>query len=232
VTSLAMAPVNIEADESTYAQAARTLFKWSTMCIATLDPQQRIVDASAEFLRRFGGTQASRAGQDFHELLHPGTRDKLRRKFQRALEDNRTTFDASIVGLGPRDSVFSGDITGFLNRGDTHRVQGIVVIVEPDESAEANPTPAFAAKYRVLTDVDAQILEGVAAGASTIQLASRLHLSRQGIEYRISSMFRKLNASNRAALVSRAYAVGALAVGCWPPRVKSDFVISGNSKAS
>ncbi|GAA2525328.1 LuxR family transcriptional regulator [Winogradskya humida] len=219
-----MAATGSEAGVSTCVQVARTLFKWSNICIVTLDSHQCIVETSAEFLRQFGGTRNSRAGQDFHELLHPGTRDKLRRKFERALAENRTIFDDSIVGLGPRDSVFSGGMTGFVARGAGRQVDGIVVVVEPDE-LPPGPAPARLSGRQVLTEIDARILEGVAAGASTVQLAGRLHLSRQGVEYRISSMFRKLNAPNRTALVSRAYAIGALTVGSWPPRVKQDFVL-------
>jgi len=234
VTSLPMTANNVEIDSSTYVEVARTLFKWSSMCIATLDPQQRIVEASTEFLRRFGGTRMSRAGQDFHELLHPGTREKSRWKFERALAENLTTFDEAIVGLGPRDSVFSGGMTGFVARSAGQQVDGIVVLVKPDGRTAEAPAPAFSQRYQVLTDLDARILEGIAAGASTIQLAGRLHLSRQGIEYRISSMFRKFSVANRAALVSRAYAVGALTVGYWPPKVKPEFVVDshGNARAS
>ncbi|MGO4760878.1 LuxR C-terminal-related transcriptional regulator, partial [Streptomyces sp. 2MCAF27] len=53
---------------------------------------------------------------------------------------------------------------------------------------------------------------------------SKLYLSRQGIEYHVSSMLRKLKAPNRAALVSRAYSAGMLTVGTWPARVLPDFV--------
>ncbi|WP_133879068.1 helix-turn-helix transcriptional regulator [Paractinoplanes brasiliensis] len=220
-----MTATESETDVSTRAQVARTLFEWSNLCIASLDAKQHIVDTSAEFLRRFGGTQRSRAGQDFNELLHPGTRDKVRRKIQRVIAENRTTFDDSIVGLGPRDSVFSGGMNGFVARGAGSQVDGIVVMVTPDKLGDGgNPAPGVSARHQVLTEIDARILEGVAAGASTVQLASRLHLSRQGVEYRIGSMFRKLNVPNRAALVSRAYAIGALTVGTWPPRIKEDFV--------
>lgn len=232
MTSPTQNTTDLGVDASTYVGVGRTLFKWSNLCIATLDPQQRIVEVSAEFLRRFGGTRTSRAGQDFHELLHPGTRDKVRRKFERALAENRTTFDDSIVALGPHDSVFSGGVTGFVARGARQQVDGIVVLVKPDESAAVSDSPAFSSRYQVLNDTDARILEGVAAGASTIQLAARLHLSRQGIEYRIGSMFRKLNVPNRAALVSRAYAVGILSVGYWPPRVKPELIVGNQARAS
>lgn len=199
----------------------RSLFKWSGMCIATLDRQQRVVDASAEFLRQFGGTAKSNGGQSFYDLMHSGNRDKIQRQFMRILSGERMTFTETIVGLGPRASVFSAKLTGIASRGDNQQINAIVVIIRPDEPVDRTPASV---RDRPLTQLDARILEGVASGASTIQLAGRLHLSRQGVEYRIGSMFRKLKASNRAALVSRAYAIGALTVGSWPPRVHQDFV--------
>ncbi|QMU77436.1 LuxR family transcriptional regulator [Streptacidiphilus sp. PB12-B1b] len=75
-----------------------------------------------------------------------------------------------------------------------------------------------------LTALDACILEGVAAGASTAELAAALFLSRQGVEYHIGLMLRQFQVPNRAALVSRAHSAGVLGVGVWPPRVVADFV--------
>jgi DNA-binding NarL/FixJ family response regulator len=47
----------------------------------------------------------------------------------------------------------------------------------------------------------------------------RLYLSRQAVDYRIGAMLRRLDAPNRAALVSKAYAGGLLRAEHWPPRV-------------
>ncbi|QMU70741.1 LuxR C-terminal-related transcriptional regulator [Streptacidiphilus sp. P02-A3a] len=75
-----------------------------------------------------------------------------------------------------------------------------------------------------LTALGACILEGVASGASTAELAAALYLSRQGVEYHIGLMLRQFKVPNRAALVSRAHSLGVLSVGSWPPRVMADFV--------
>ncbi|MBC3839806.1 LuxR family transcriptional regulator [Streptacidiphilus sp. 4-A2] len=75
-----------------------------------------------------------------------------------------------------------------------------------------------------LTVLGACILEGVAAGCSTAELAAALYLSRQGVEYHIGLMLRQFQVPNRAALVSRAYSLGVLGVGSWPPRVVADCV--------
>ena len=72
-----------------------------------------------------------------------------------------------------------------------------------------------------LSEVGARVLEGIAAGASTAQLAHRLFLSKQGIEYHVSAMLRAFGVANRSELVARAYVVGVLAVGVWPPQVSS-----------
>lgn len=80
------------------------------------------------------------------------------------------------------------------------------------------------AGLRRLTALDVRILEGVAVGTSTVRLAAALHLSRQGVEYRIGLMLRQFDVSNRAALVSRAHSLGVLSVGAWPPRVLPAFL--------
>ncbi|WP_329025645.1 LuxR C-terminal-related transcriptional regulator [Streptomyces sp. NBC_00690] len=80
------------------------------------------------------------------------------------------------------------------------------------------------AGVRRLAKLDVRILEGVAVGTSTVQLASLLHLSRQGVEYRIGLMLRQFQVANRAALVSRAHSLGVLSVGAWPPRVLPAFL--------
>jgi DNA-binding CsgD family transcriptional regulator len=75
-----------------------------------------------------------------------------------------------------------------------------------------------------LSELGAQILEGIAVGETTIQLANRLHLSRQGVEYHVTALLRVMSAPNRPSLISRAYSVGMFRPGEWPPRVAPEFV--------
>jgi hypothetical protein len=44
------------------------------------------------------------------------------------------------------------------------------------------------------------------------------------VEYHVSGLLRKLKVPNRAALVSRAYSMGVLKVGTWPPKVVEDYI--------
>jgi DNA-binding CsgD family transcriptional regulator len=65
---------------------------------------------------------------------------------------------------------------------------------------------------------DRKILELLAAGASNAQIADELHLSRQGLDYRLKSLRGRLHANTRGALVGKAFAEGLFAAGVWPPR--------------
>jgi len=63
-------------------------------------------------------------------------------------------------------------------RAMTARSRKIVLLVRPDNGVE--PLWTSAHKRRPLSELDALVLEGVAAGSSTVQLAAKLYLSRQG----------------------------------------------------
>jgi DNA-binding CsgD family transcriptional regulator len=73
----------------------------------------------------------------------------------------------------------------------------------------------------------AAILEGIATGATSDQLATRLHLSRQGVDYHIAWLMTAFKAANRAAAVARAYASGVLCTGVWPPKVAPKYLPGG-----
>lgn len=199
---------------------ARSLFNWSGLCLASLDSAQRLMKVNNDFLRHFGGCRPEPQNRSFYDFLHDSSQEKVRRQFGKLAVPGQSHFTERIMGVGPSSSVFSGLLRAVAVRGDSDLMSAAVVIVRPDGVVAAD---APRCRDKALNDIDALILEGVAAGASTIQLASRLHLSRQGIEYRVALMLRRFKVPNRPALVSRAYAMGAFGAGSWPPRVLSNF---------
>ncbi|WP_158920695.1 PAS domain-containing protein [Streptomyces sp. NBRC 109706] len=205
-----------------YAQVALAILQYSGLCIANLDPELRLVEANNEFVHHVSGTSASLSGRSFLDFLNPGTQEQARRHFGRLASGQRSAFTDYLVGVSLQGGQFTGHLTAIANHSDTGRMSGVTVIVQPDGASAEPPRPVR--KNRALNPLDARILEGIAAGASTIQLAAKLHLSRQGIEYRVSSLLRKHRVPNRAALVSRAYATGVLTIGAWPPSVRPEFI--------
>jgi DNA-binding CsgD family transcriptional regulator len=80
------------------------------------------------------------------------------------------------------------------------------------QAAEPDPPP--------LTAAEGLIVEGLALGLTNVELGRELHLSRQGLDYHIDRLRRKLTARSRAALVARAYVTGVLDPTAWPPRAR------------
>ncbi|MBL1098665.1 helix-turn-helix transcriptional regulator [Streptomyces coffeae] len=194
--------------------------------MATLAPGLQVLAGDHDFFHHFGGSSAELCGRHLFELLHPSAPAVLREHFSRLHDGRRTRFTERVMGYRARDRVFSGRLTGTAIQGRSHRLSAIVVLIKPDDarSDEARSEGGQPVKRTLLSPLEARILEGVATGASTQEMAGKLFLSRQGVEYHVGSMLRKLKAPNRAALVSRAYAAGMLTVGAWPAKVLPDFV--------
>lgn len=193
---------------------------------AHIDTGMHIVAAEPDFSRQFGSTSADICGRSLYELLHPSSPSVLDRHFNRLSQGRCNRFAERVVGLGDEGRAFSGELTGIAVQNTTGLMAGIVVQVRPDkETPSSGPEEGVLnPRERLLSKLDAQVLEGVASGSSTVQLAARLYLSRQGVEYHVGLMLRKLKAPNRAALVARAHSMGMLTVGQWPPRVLPEFI--------
>lgn len=83
-----------------------------------------------------------------------------------------------------------------------------------------SPSAARAAGPVRVTPAEARILEGLALGLTNVDLGHELHLSRQGLDYHIDRLRRRLAARTRPALVARAYVTGLLDHAAWPPRAR------------
>jgi DNA-binding NarL/FixJ family response regulator len=62
----------------------------------------------------------------------------------------------------------------------------------------------------------------IAAGLTNVQVALRLCISHHTVAQHVAEMLRRSSARNRCELVARAYAVGTLRIGVWPPRCSNE----------
>ena len=88
------------------------------------------------------------------------------------------------------------------------------------EAPPKNAGPLF--PIRLPTEAEARVLELVALGLTSGEIAERLWISRPGVTYHIGNLFQKLRATTRSGLVARAYATGLIEPGRWPPKVSSE----------
>jgi DNA-binding CsgD family transcriptional regulator len=88
--------------------------------------------------------------------------------------------------------------------------------------AERAPSPAAPASGAPVTPMEARILALLAAGATTARAAREAGLTTDGVTYHLRRLSSRWGASNRTELVARAYALGVLTPGVWPPGVRGD----------
>jgi PAS domain S-box-containing protein len=205
-------------DEGEFAHAATSLFEHSGIGLAILDLEARIRNANDAFCRHFGHDRHDLLEREFTSMLHPHCRGRLLQELATLTSEHAGVMMQRSVPLWAGDKEFIGELTGIALDGGAklRRTREIMILISPEISRRSQ---ASIAPHKLLTELDARILEGVAAGKSTVNLAAKLHLSRQGIDYHISAMFVRFNISNRTALVSKAYAMGLLSVNSWPPEV-------------
>jgi PAS domain S-box-containing protein len=192
------------------------------MCMVNLDHRLFIVSASMEFFRQFGQSLNEATGRNICDLLHPSVRSKVEQQFSRLLEGQRSRFLERVVVIRQNGIAVGGELVGSAVHGHGGRLDSVTAIFRPEKLDGENHLACV--RKKILTEMDARILEGVAAGISTIQLAANLYMSRGGVEYHVTTLLRKMKVKNRPALISKAYSMGIFGVGSWPPRVLSDFV--------
>lgn len=204
-----------------HADAYRSLFERSGICMASVDLGLRVQEANEPFRRDLGGA-AEAVGRELFDFLRVNTQTALRRQFVRLIEGRSDRITERVLGLRAEERLSPAQLTAVAIRDRSPLVSSIVVMLQWDDSApDAANRPI---RQKVLTELDARILQGVAMGLSTVNLAAKLYLSRQGVEYHVATMMKKLKAPNRAALVSRAYSMGVLSPGMWPPVVAQEFI--------
>ncbi|ATE55720.1 MULTISPECIES: LuxR C-terminal-related transcriptional regulator [Actinosynnema] len=195
----------------------RSVFERSGLGIARLDPRGRIVEANTDLLALLDRPLSQIRGRDFTDLLHPALRPALERGLACLATGERGRFAERVAAVRPDGSTAPAAMTAIAVPGRGRAVSALLVLLR--RSAEPHGDAAAP-----LSDVHARILEGVAAGESTAQLATTLFLTRQGVEYHLGTLLRKLKAPNRTALISRAYSLGVLSPADWPPKVEPAFV--------
>jgi DNA-binding CsgD family transcriptional regulator len=209
-------------------QAAMSLFGQSGLGLVILDTQLQILAANAEFCHQLGGPDVSVTDRNFFDLLHPSVRQRLWPQLARVARGHARCVEMMPVRWaradGPADRVrplvaqeFNGVAADFV----VSDLRRIVVLIAPEKSS-ARLGPEI--PENLLSELDARILEGIATGLTTVQLASQLYLSHQGIAYHIGAMMRRFDVANRTALASKAFAAGIFRMDCWPPEVLPDHI--------
>ncbi|PRY39617.1 PAS domain S-box protein [Umezawaea tangerina] len=196
----------------------RSLFDWSGLGIFCIDLDDRVVEANDDFLRVVNRSADEVRGLALADFLHPAFLVNVRQRLATLADGGRGQVVENVVLLRKGDGAVLGDLSVIPAGGRSEWSISMFAVFVPYDHA-VGPLSVSGKKGLRFTGMGGRVLEGVAAGVSTMQLATQLYLSRQGVEYHVGAMLRALEVPNRASLVSKAYELGILSVGVWPPRV-------------
>ncbi|KOG59648.1 diguanylate cyclase [Streptomyces griseoflavus] len=84
-------------------------------------------------------------------------------------------------------------------------------------SVHDDTPPAAAPARDAASPVEARILALAASGATTAAIGGHLGLTVDGVNYHLTRLARRWRVQGRTALVAKAYVLGVLAAGVWPP---------------
>ncbi|MFJ5100714.1 LuxR C-terminal-related transcriptional regulator [Streptomyces sp. NPDC088554] len=188
------------------------------LCVAFVAPCLCITSASENFSRLFGNTTESIRRLSFRDILRFHPESRLGENFDQIFHGHQKYFAEHFGGASLNRSVNDLQIYAFAMEKDCDDDgRTALVIVRRQSGAPGEKTV-------VLSEIAARIVEGVAMGESSTQIASRLNLSKQGVEYHISGLLRKFDAPSRTALISMIFVKRIFDPTCWPPKVLPQYV--------
>ena len=173
----------------------------------------RFVHMNAAAERASGNSNAQLRGRHFTELLPAEARENVEAQFRRAVERGEPTdFETVFVDA-------SGQLRGVraqhLPLREGAAIVGVLILAfdvrrPPSEPVRLKPEPRLTPRQR-------EILELIASGLSTAEVARELTLSPETVRNHLRNTFRELRAHTRVEAIAAAQRLGLLAASALAP---------------
>ncbi|MER6298005.1 PAS domain-containing protein [Kitasatospora sp. NPDC001539] len=112
-----------------------------------------------------------------------------------------------------------GEMTVDLVADTPEQTPNLLLSLRALDEPPARPAAQTAGPGAGASPIEARILAAAARGATTARIAKEIGLTADGVNYHLARLARRWQLPNRTALVARAYALGVLVPGAWPPEV-------------
>ena len=178
------------------------------------DLHGRFVHVNAAAERASGRSNAWWLGRHFTEPLLPEARKVVEAQFRRAVElGEPTDFETEFLDAQGR---LRGVRLQHLPLGSLGTIVGVLILAF--DVSQPIPKPSVIQR-EPLTPRQTQILDLIASGASTAEIATQLAVSTDTVRNHVRSLMQKLQAHTRLEAIAAARRLGLLAPsGLKPPR--------------
>lgn len=191
---------------------ALMLFDRVAVPVAVCDVYGMVQAANPAMAAECGTTPGRLRGQDVLDLFRPQESDQVERIAQALRLRHRSRYQVSVRWRAPDGTERHGELTADPVSDTVEDTPALLVMLRVQgEAAPAEPVPAR------VTPIEARILALLAGGATSARAARETGLTTDGVTYHLRRLSARWGAANRTELVARAYALGVLAIGVWPP---------------
>jgi PAS domain S-box-containing protein len=204
----------------TWRNRALLLFDRVAMPVAVCDVYGAVLLANPAMAAECGTTPGRLRGRDVLDLFSPREATQVERIAEALRLRHRSRYQVSVRWRAPCGTERHGELTADPVSDTVQDTPALLVMLRVDN--EPSPSPAAPAEQARVTPMEARILALLAAGATTARAARETGLTTDGVTYHLRRLSSRWSASNRTELVARAYALGVLRAGVWPPGVPAD----------
>lgn len=200
-------------------QRYRGLFDWSEAPTAMFGMDQLVRDANPAYCRLLGYRRDEIRGMHVRKLINRATALLSSDRWLAVVRGELQGYTTLSTGVRKDGSTVTGQTIISLVRDAAGRPDLICAVSPPAILAGDGPAVGLSDTPPLeLSEREIAVLEGVALGQSSAQLARQLSVSQKGVDYHVAKLAELLGVPNRTALIARAYATGLLVPGLWPPR--------------
>ena len=182
------------------------------------DVEGRFVHMNAAAERASGKSNAQMLGRLYTEVLPAEVRDHVRTQFRRAADDGEPTdFETAFIdGGGHLRGVRAQQLP--LRRGG--EIVGVLILAFDVRGVP--PPPLVLIRQPHFTPRQREVLELLAEGLSTVEIARRLVISSETVRNHVRYVFRELSAHSRVEAIATAQRLGLLAAPVLRPQPTDD----------
>ncbi|WP_018548606.1 helix-turn-helix transcriptional regulator [Streptomyces sp. LaPpAH-108] len=203
-------------DGVVWRNRALTLFDRVPMPVAVCDVYGTVLLANPAMAAECGTTPGQLRGRDVLSVFRPRETGQVERIAEALRLRHRSRYEVSVSWSAPGGAERFGELTADPVSDSVDATPALLVMlrVRGERGVRRGPEPAR------VTETEGRVLALLAGGATTDRAARELGLSRDGVAYHLRRLSARWHAANRTELIARAYALGVLVPGVWPPEAR------------
>lgn len=191
---------------------ALMLFDRVSVPVAVCDVYGAVRLANPAMAAECGTTPGRLRGRDVLELFRPQEATQVERIAEALRLRHRSRYQVSVCWRAPGGVERSGELTADPVSDSVEETPTLLVMLRVlGERERPAREPVRVAP------VEARILALLAGGATTAKVGRETGLTSDGVTYHLRRLSARWGAGTRTELVARAYALGVLTPGVWPP---------------